>query len=89
VKILDQIKMSFTLGVGLRNLLGLGGLESHDHPLDPIHTRTGHVDHVLVKAGLGFVQLEHLENLGLSLFFSLPFGKEGGFFGNGVFQDES
>jgi hypothetical protein len=89
VKILDQIKMSFALGVGLGNLLGLGRLESHHHPLDPIHTRTGHVDHVLVKAGLGFVQLEHFKNLGLSLFFGLPLCKQSGFFGNGVFQDES
>jgi hypothetical protein len=89
VKILDQVKVPFAFGIRLGNLLGLSGLERHHHPLDPVHPRTGHVDHVLIETRLGLVELEHLENLGMRLFLGLSFGKEGGFLGNGIFQDES
>jgi hypothetical protein len=80
-KILNKVKVSFSLEIVFGDFLLITGLERHHDAFHAINARAGHVDHIPVKAGLGFIQLELLLNRGLHLFLGLAFSKEGAFFG--------
>jgi hypothetical protein len=79
-KKLDQIKVAFTFHESVRHFLGVIGFDRDHDPLHAVDAGAGHVDGDLVKGSFGFIELQDLVDRCLRLFFSLAFGKEGGFF---------
>lgn len=88
-KVLDEVKKTLAFDIAFGNLLGIGGLEGHHHPLHPVDARARHIDHIAVKAGLRLIELQLLVDRDLRLLLGLAFGKEGGLLRKRVFQDKS